>query len=211
MGAESNPDSVKVHDGAVHLRSVLLEDGSIHHASIGTSEAHLTAPGTFFLERGFVEARVKFNGFHGGHGSVWLAPQTDYEAGQAEIDIVEVFGAHSPRRKSGINFHQNVYFRLPGQGIGEFEALKPDPQPNSTKMGFDPTGWNRFKVRLQRDKFTLYINGKISYVAEGMFPPMFKYLCLSMLTKFEVEVEALGHGHEPPTMSVDWIRAWVNE
>jgi hypothetical protein len=40
---------------------------------------------------------------------------------------------------------------------------------------------------------------------------MFKYLCLSMLTKFEVEVEALGHGHEPPTMSVDWIRAWVNE
>jgi hypothetical protein len=209
VGAESSFSAVSVHDGAVHLKSIKTPGGFVH-ASIGTSETHAT-DASFFMEKGFVEARVKFNGWHGAHGSVWLAPQTDYELGQAEVDVVEFFGVHTPKRKSGINFHQNVYYRVPGQGIGEFSALKPDPTPNSTQMGFDPLGWNRFKVRIQPDKFTFYINGKISYIAEGFFPLRFKYLCLSMLTKFDVEVEAMSHGHAPPTMSVDWIRAWVNE
>jgi beta-glucanase (GH16 family) len=205
VGAESSARMVSVSDSQLHLRVVPVAAKSFLHASIATGEVR--QPCDFIISRGYVEARVKFNSFHGAHGAVWLAPATDYEPGQAELDFGEYFGAHSPNRKSGTKVLQNVYHRLPGQNAGEFTEMKYDF--NSNDLGHRWDDWNTYKVRIQEDKFTFYINGKITAVAEGDFPILPKFLCISLLTKFDFEVEALTqHNHELPTMAVDWIRAW---
>lgn len=202
IGSVTSLRSVSVHDGAVHLRSVPVT-GGFHHASIGTGE--VGQPCDFTISHGYVEAKVKFNSYHGGHGAVWLMAATDYELGQAEIDIGEYNGTHNPSRKSGSKVYQNVYTRLAGQGINEFASFKFSFSSLDFKR-WDT--WNRFKVHLEEDRFTFYINGHKTVIHEGVYPVMPKFLCISMLTKYQIEVEAMGHNHDLPEMSVDWIRAW---
>ena len=172
-------------DGTMRLRVRKDKHGEIITGHVSTAQDY-----TFTY--GLAEVRMKFMAPEGAHSAFWLQTTEDYIPGQAEIDVVEHFGKKS--------LWHNVYWRMPGQGIGEFTSAK-----IRTKV-VDPTQWHTYGVLWTPAGYVFKIDGQTVGVTTDGVSDRPKMLVLSILSndweRPNLQTDALWRYR---TM-IDWVK-----
>jgi beta-glucanase (GH16 family) len=191
--------AVSVRDGILTLK--VIEDpeapGKFLTGHIGTQR-------NFEFIYGKATARMRVHPYHGAHACFWLAPTTDYVAGQAEIDINEYFGAHNPDRKSGVNIWHNVYWGT--------EGGKPGAAFSNARVSTLGHSWQKtyhdYTVVWTPDAYTFYVDDvKTGVIREGLSDAP-KYLVLSMLVRDWELDEIEHHPLDSFRSKVKWVKVW---
>jgi hypothetical protein len=179
---------------------------------------HVTAGDLAGMQRGHLEARIKFGRPKGAHGGLWW--QAGYCPGQAEIDAVEFFG----ERKAGTDAiePQRVQHTIwnGSDGCAQSRDHMTDKNTWSQSTGaFGPraTWWSDFhdyEVFWNTDGYTFSIDGRqVATIKKypGATSPAQVILSL-LVADFEVKTlrRYLRNGGRLAdyTMRVDWIRVW---
>lgn len=116
--AKADPSCARITDGQMILsvRDDPKNPGKYLTGHVGTQGRKE------FNAYGFFEARVKFPAIPGTLCGWWLQTTEDYIPGQAEVDVAENGG----RRV----IQHTIWYRDPGQGIGEFHEPPPHIESN---------------------------------------------------------------------------------
>lgn len=176
-------DCAKVRDGKLVL--------SIKANPLRTG--HLwVPPDEFQVVEGYVEARMKFRGPPGAHGSVWLQALQPYATeDDHEIDVVENFGS----------------LKVAHQGIWTQADTDPEPeQVHHSAWRGNTREWQVYGCAMTSDGYVFTVNGVEISASVAYTATKPKYLVASMLIS-DWEYTRYGQGNTWEQKAwVDWIR-----
>lgn len=182
-GFPSSPECAKIRDGKLVL--------SIRPNPLRTG--HIWVPPTeFMMTKGYVEARIKFRGGLGAHGSVWAQALRPYETNlDHEVDVVENFG--NPKVA-----HQGIWTQDDG-----------DPEPDQVVHGAwrgDMTQWNVYGCEMTPTGYIFTVNDIAVLATTAYVSTNPKYLIASLLiSDWEFAKYGEGNTWQQKTL-VDWVR-----
>jgi beta-glucanase (GH16 family) len=195
--------------GLLHL-TTFKKDGTIHTGMIGTQ-------GLFQQKYGYFEARIKFQGMQGHHGSFWLQSPTygkvldDPGKSGAEIDIIEYFGAGRKDRGAAVNIYWNPYKPKPvraGPEKLDLDAILGKAAKPGERLKELSDAFHIYALLWTGKGYLFSIDGKEVYRTSAGLSHQPQYIVLSLLCS-DWERKRLDDRKLPEAMVVDYVRVYT--
>lgn len=173
--------------------------------------------GAFTMREGIVAAKVRFPKNTGMHGGIWLTSPTM----SPEIDIIESYG-YAGRNSKYSKVTSGIHQAMTYDEHKKLVLPKGAEWMKTYKNGFSQTVFNVRKlpaswfekdhvvsVEFTASRLIFRMDGKKTGELYRKTPQTDYYLVMSLLTTHEELVAAKKALQTPATMTVDWVRAWV--